>query len=150
MTRVDFYVLGEAGEADRYRFACRLVEKIYQQNRRAYIHTGSEEEARQLDRLLWTYRQDSFLPHGLHGKVNALLNPILIGWGEDPGSENDVLINLAPEIPMFFSRFERVSEIVDTDPQVRELGRQRYRFYRDRGYPLESHQIEPSTRGERR
>lgn len=150
MTRVDFYVLGESGESGRYRFACRLVEKIYQQQRRAYIHTGSEEEARQLDRLLWTYRQDSFLPHGLLGVVNPQFTPILIGWGEDPGSENDVLINLAPEVPIFFSRFDRVSEIIDADPQVRDLGRQRYRFYRDRGYPLESHQIEPSTKAERR
>ena len=66
---------------------------------------------------------------------------MLIGWQPPPESEHDVLINLAPEVPNFFSRFARLAEPLDQEPGIREAGRERYRFYRDRGYPLESHQI---------
>ena len=56
-------------------------------------------------------------------------------------AETDLLINLADEIPMFFSRFQRVVEVVSEDKQSRESGRNRFRFYRDRGYDLRTHQL---------
>lgn len=144
MTRIDFYVLGEQARGDRHLLACRLADKIYRQGRRIYIHTASDEEARHLDRLLWTFRQGSFIPHGRSREADPSTTPVLIGWEGDSGDENDVLINLVPtpEAPPFFSRFERVAEPVDLDPQVRQAARSRYGFYRDRGYPLESHNIE--------
>ncbi|MCU7809071.1 MAG: DNA polymerase III subunit chi, partial [Candidatus Thiodiazotropha sp. (ex Semelilucina semeliformis)] len=51
------------------------------------------------------------------------------------------LIDLSAAIPAFFSRFERVAEIIDKEPQVVTAGRERFRFYRDRGYPLNKHDI---------
>ena len=53
----------------------------------------------------------------------------------------EVLINLADEVPDFFSRYARVAEIVDADAIRREKGRERFRFYRDRGYQLQTHQL---------
>lgn len=94
-----------------------------------------------MDRLLWTFREGSFVPHGLNDQANSELTPILIGCGDAPGKEDDVLINLAPEVPSFFSRFERVAELIDQDQEVRTTGRKRYCFYRDRGYPLYSHDL---------
>ncbi|MEJ2693893.1 MAG: DNA polymerase III subunit chi [Candidatus Thiodiazotropha sp.] len=126
MTQVDFYVLKERASGNRYTLACRLSEKIYHQGRRIFIHTGSEEETRHLDRLLWTFRQGSFVPHGIDGSCDPAVN---------------VLINLAGAVPGFFSRFERVAEIIDKEPQVIADGRDRFRFYRDRGYPLNKHDI---------
>ncbi len=83
------------------------------------MHCGSAEEARDVDRLLWVFRDQSFVPHGLLGCVDPALNPILVGHGTDIGEEHDVLINLAPEVPVFFGRFERVAEPVDGDPAPR-------------------------------
>ena len=141
MTRVDFYILAQQARGDRYQYACRLVEKVYGLGRKAYIHAGSDAEARHLDRLLWTFRDQSFVPHGRVEEADRELTPVLLGWQGDPLGEEDVLINLAPEVPGFFSRFDRVVEIMDSDPEVRRAGRERYRFYRDRGYPLENHEI---------
>ena len=53
----------------------------------------------------------------------------------------DVLINLAADVPEFFSRYERVAEVVDANALRREQSRERYRFYRDRGYKLDTHQV---------
>lgn len=143
MTRVDFYLLdGESGE-NRQHFACRLADKAYRQGRRIYIHAGSQAEVQMLDQLLWTFREQSFLPHGVAGQADPHVTPVLLGQEQAPEREDDVLINLAPQVPSFFSRFQRVAEIIDGHPQTRSAGRERYRFYRDRGYPLETHEPTP-------
>ena len=143
MTQVDFYILpGPSGE-NRLHFACRLTEKAYGQGRRVYLNTDSEGETQHLDRLLWTFRDRSFVPHGALGQADASLTPVLLGCRRDPEGEDDVLINLTTEVPSFFSRFGRLAEIVDSDPERRRAGRERYRFYRDRGYPLNLHELAP-------
>lgn len=142
MTRVDFYVLEERSGGDRALLCCRLVEKVLAQGLRAYIHTPDRDEAERLNQLLWTFRQQSFIPHGLVGETEPALTRVLIGWDPAPPADQmEVLINLAPQVPPFFSRFDRVLEPLDGQPQVREEGRARYRFYRDRGYPLHTHDI---------
>ena len=82
-------------------------------------------------------------PHGLGlvGQADPALTPVLLGWQAPPEGEDDVLINLAPEVPLFFSRFERVAELVDENDSVRRSGRSRYTFYKERGYPLRTHEI---------
>ncbi len=142
MTRVDFYVLGAHTQGDRFNFACRLADKIYQQGRRVHLQASTDAEARHLDRLLWTFRQGSFVPHGLQAETDPVVTPVLIGHTDQAGEECDVLINLSADIPGFFSRFERVAEVIDQDPQIRSAGRERFRCYRDRGYPLTSHAID--------
>lgn len=141
MTRVDFYILEQAQAEARARFACRLAEKAWQQGNRVYIHTGSAELSRRLDEMLWTFRAGSFVPHALDDATEADSVAVHIGHGEEPQHHDQVLINLAPDVPLFFSRFERVVEVVDQDAQARQQGRERFRFYRDRGYPLENHSI---------
>ncbi|MDH5784045.1 MAG: DNA polymerase III subunit chi [Chromatiales bacterium] len=141
MTRVDFYILEQQQGEARNRFACRLAEKAWQQGNRVYIHTQDAEHSRRLDELLWTFRDGSFVPHALDQDANADVVPIHIGHGEEPCHHDEVLINLTAEVPLFFSRFERVAEIVDQSEQCRTQGRERFRFYRDRGYPLENHTI---------
>lgn len=141
MTRVDFYSLPEKSGGDRFLLTCRLVERIYGEGRRIFIHLPDSEQAHHLDRLLWTFRQQSFLPHGLAKDTDRELTPILIDQDGEAGEENQVLINLGLSVPTFFGRFERLCEPVDHDVNVREAGRKRYAYYRDRGYPLHHHEI---------
>lgn len=141
MTQVDFYILDDTAADARQRFACRLAEKAWQQGHRVYIHTGDPELSTHMDELLWSFRQGSFVPHGLDDDATADDAPIHIGHGGEPRHHDEVLINLDREIPLFFSRFRRVAEVVDGDEENRRGGRERFRFYRDRGYALESHSI---------
>ena len=129
MTKIDFYILSSQTPGDRYLFACRLTDKAYSRGHRIYIHTGSDGEVRHLDRLLWTFRDNCFIPHGLIDKADSHLTPVLLGSGRIPDGEQDVLINLAPDVPDFFSRFARVAEIIDANTDVRRNGRIRFRFY---------------------
>lgn len=142
MTRVDFYILDGTDAAGLARLACRLVDKAWQQGMATLINVDEPATAAAVDDLLWTFRDVSFLPHAAVSEAAGDVRlAAVIGCGEEPRCEIDLLINLAPAVPEFFSRFERVAELVDEDPARRTAGRERFRFYRDRGYPLDSHRI---------
>jgi DNA polymerase-3 subunit chi len=143
MTRIDFYSLTEDSGGDRFLLTCRLVQRARSDGLRVYIETADAPTARQLDRLLWTFRDESFLPHGMVGETDPDLTPILIGIAEEmaPQSTGQVLINLGLGVPATLDRFERLLEPIDLDPEVRAAGRRRYAHYKGLGYPLEHRQI---------
>ncbi|MEW6647679.1 MAG: DNA polymerase III subunit chi [Pseudomonadota bacterium] len=143
MTRIDFYILEGNQPADGRVIACRVAEKAWLAGHKVYIHAADAGEAERLDELLWTFRQGSFVPHQRleAGTPADELTPIHIGWGAEPEVHDEVLINLAAEVPLFFSRFQRVAEIIPAEEQARQQGRARYKFYRDRGYPLDTHTL---------
>lgn len=150
MTRIDFYVLPEANAKGRDLFACRLAEKAYRLGHGVYIQTTNAAHAKALDELLWTYAQNSFVPHGIDGESPDPEAPVLIGCtptlrNPDDAHKREVLINLTAEVPLFFSTFARVAEVVDQEESCKLAGRERYRFYRDRGYSLENHAITPDA-----
>ena len=139
MTRVDFYVLQTAEQTERLRTAMRITDKAFSQGRRVFINAADRNQSTALDEQLWRFRPASFLPHALHGAEQA--EPIAIGWGQEPDGHNDLLINLQLDVPSFFSRFERVAEVVTQDPDSLAALRKSYRFYRERGYELAQHRL---------
>ena len=142
MTQVDFYILNSTATQPRLLTACRLAEKAYGADAQVFIYTGGSEACEAMDDLLWTFKQGSFLPHErLHEPLPDAIAPILLGHDEPPADVHDVLINLVLTVPPFFSRFNRILEIVDSDAAHLRAGRQRWRFYQDRGYPLSNHRI---------
>jgi DNA polymerase-3 subunit chi len=144
VTQVDFYILSSDSDDARLRLACKIVDKAMQLDRQVFIHSTSDDEARQLDELLWTFSQNSFIPHRVvREELSApAREPVLIGLNPPPAPGRwEVLINLAADVPDFFSRYERVAEVVDANAERREQSRERYRFYRDRGYKLNTHQV---------
>ena len=142
MTRINFYVLHDHKPNARFEFVCRLIEKVYKQGHQILLHTDNDRQAGIINDLLWTWQQGSFIPHDIQTDDTMPDSPIVISHQADLKTDmQDVLINMAIEVPLFFSQFERVTEIVDQDEQTRQSARQRYRFYQDRGYPLESHDI---------
>ncbi len=131
MTRIDFYT----GSQDKLRTACQLSHKAVQNGMRVLLHVPDDGMAEKLDSLLWHYPATAFMPHCRSGDAEAATMPVVIGRDEDfPHSE--LLISLHDECPTFFSRFERVIEIVGHDTEEAARGRSRFKFYRDRGYEL--------------
>jgi len=141
MTRISFYILKGSEAYDRQVFACRLIEKAYKQGHHIYIHTDNTEQAEQVNQTLWSFRADSFVPHQLMDGENTEHCPVLIGSNTKPPRLMDLLINLSTEQPDFFSQFERVAEFINDDQQLKIMGRERYRFYQQRGYELTTHKI---------
>lgn len=144
MTRVDFYILPEdsAPPAGAVMTACKLCDKAAGGGGRVYVYAPAAETANAIDGALWSFRQGSFIGHErLGAALEEPLPAVLIGDGEPPSSYQQVMINLGIEVPTFFSRFERVLEIVDGDDAQRAKSRERYKFYRDRGYELATHNL---------
>ncbi len=137
MTRIDFYF----NAPDKADVARRLVAKAYAAGLNTLIYTADPALAGALDTTLWTAQQRSFLPHVRCGHPLARRTPVLIG--AEPGELNtsDLIINLADECPSCFGRFERLIEIVAEDDPDRQRARERFRFYKERGYPLETHDL---------
>ncbi len=151
MTKVDFYVLEDNGPGALLRFACQLTEKVYSLGHQVHLHSANEQMARKLDQSLWTFSELAFIPHQRvdadHPLPAGEPAPVTIGMMTekmDPVHCEDVLVNLGGEIPTWFSRFSRVAEIVAGDDEQRHQARERYRFYRDRGYNLDMHTIKPT------
>ena len=152
MTQVDFYILASNSNDSWLRLACRIAEKARQKKMQVYLHAAGESDAHSLDELLWTFSQGSFIPHRVVDGSNnpPFEEPVLIGRHDSYeasgvdlqlGESWDLMINLAPDVPEFFSRYDRVAEVIDSDPSRREKGRDRFRFYRDRGYELKTHHV---------
>ena len=136
MTRIDFYILQDVELDALHRFACRLAGKAWSAGNHVHIHSTDEDHATLLDGLLWEYPSERFIPHQV---VNAPTKGVSIGW-QEPAELDDVLINISGAVPGFFGRFNRVAEIVVDS--TRDAGRDRYKFYRDRGFPLFHHELD--------
>jgi DNA polymerase-3 subunit chi len=141
MTRIDFYLLENNSPGGTDRVACRLAEKAYLLGHRIFIHTTSPAHTTALDQLLWTFKQNSFVPHAVHPVDDTQAPPVLLGHESGPDSHTDVLINLSGSVPGFFSSFERVAELVGPEAAQRGLARERFRYYRERGYELSTHNL---------
>ena len=137
MTQIDFYTNVE----DKLGTACRIVAKGYSLKRRIVVFCPDAETAQRIDRMLWTSPATGFVPHCAPGDPLAPATPVIIDHaGADP-VHDQVLVNLRSEWPPFFGRFERLIEIVTLDDGDRREARERYKFYRDRGYEIRTHDL---------
>lgn len=141
VSRIDFYVLPDAGESPRRRFACRLAEKAYRLQHSVHIRTPDESASRELDDLLWTFRDGSFVPHEVTGDAGReAQTPVTIGPNPPAGRQPHLLINLGADLPGQ-DDMPRVAEIVSADDDSRAHSRRRYARYRELGHTLETHKL---------
>lgn len=135
---VNFYILHTNDWQAKNYLACQLAEKAWQQGYHIYIHTASLTDAQHIDMLLWTFKQESFVPHDMDISSSA---PIHIGYTEQIAENMEVLINLTEVVPAFITKFKRIADIVDDIEPAREAGRIRYRLYKQQGHELKVHDI---------
>ena len=137
MTKVDFYT----GSTDKLRTACQLSHKAMQHGLHTVISLPDETSCDALDKLLWQYPDTAFIPHARNNPSTELRTglpecPVVLSCDNDTFPHYDMLISLHNECMPFFSRFERIAEIVGLSEEDSRLGRERFKFYRDRGYEL--------------
>lgn len=141
MTQIDFYTHVE----DKLRTACRLAAKACSAELRVMVCCPDGELASRFDRMLWTTPAIGFFPHCPASDALAPRTPIVIDHAGAEPPHDDVLINLRPEWPPLFSRFKRLIEIVSVEDEDRRLARERYKFYRDRGYEIRTHNLSTTS-----
>jgi len=135
MTTIDFYT--NVGEP--LKLVAKLVAKAWRMHGNVRVLTPDAKTTGALDRLLWLDPPLAFLPHCRMESPIAAETPIWIDETLDHAGPAAVLVNLHPEPPPFFSRFERLAEIVGASEYDLLAGRARFRFYRERGYDMRQH-----------
>ena len=132
MTDISFHV----HLADKLHYACRLLRKAVGQGSRVCV-VGEAPLLRQLDALLWTFSPLDFVPHCFANASPMQLeaSAVVLGWQERP-----VVVNLGPEAPTGFEKFQRLIELVGSDHKDIQAGRQRWKIYKQAGFEPVRHE----------
>jgi DNA polymerase-3 subunit chi len=142
LTQIDFYFHVE----NKLQMACALSAKACARGMRVLAYCANAEAGQKFSRLLWTAPAISFVPHCTAGDPLAAVTPVIVDHDGAEPAHDEVLINLRPEWPPFFSRFQRLIEIVSLDEDDRSQARARFKFYRDRGYAIKNHDLSKSAK----
>lgn len=94
-----------------------LLEKTLQKGWRALVRVGSQERLDSLDGLLWTYLDESFLPHGRFDSEDAERQPILLTLDADNANSAQILFLTDPSAAFDVEQFERVALVFDGNDQ---------------------------------
>ncbi|WP_281648022.1 DNA polymerase III subunit chi [Parendozoicomonas sp. Alg238-R29] len=150
--QVSFYILQEDTLEARVGFSCRLAEKAWRNGVPTHIYMTSEQDVVALDAMLWSYREDSFLPHtNLNSNKNAadekdIQVPVTLGSKQEQlPDRSGLLINLGETIPTAIDSFERVAEVVVQEQSILELARSRFRQYKERGLTPQHQKVGKSS-----
>ncbi len=135
MTQVDFYF----NAVDLNQVTQRLIAKALKAKPNATVVVAAPTDTlKAFDSHLWGFDPSSFLPHvfaddALAGKTAVLLS---IGSEQLPHSHYGLMVNMGLNVPEHFARFERLIELVAGDETSVLAGRERFKFYKQRGYPM--------------
>jgi DNA polymerase-3 subunit chi len=137
MTTIDFYTHC----ADRFDVVSKLIAKAWAHHGSVRVLTDSEMSTVELGRFLWLWPATGFFPHCRLASPLAAETPILVDHALEHQGPAAVLINLHADPPPFFARFERLAEIVGTGEDDAAAARERWKFYKARGYEMRSHNL---------
>jgi len=141
VTLIDFYVNSD----NRLQTLSSLCVKAMRQGARLFVLTPDLEATERVDRYLWTQPAIGFFPHCRANHRLAETTPIIVDHVLDPVVHEQVLVNFCSDNPQSFSRFERLIEIVGQEEEDKTQARDRFRFYRDRGYEIRTHDLAKLT-----
>lgn len=149
MSRIDFAF----GAPDRLRTACEVVNKHYLSGRQLVIYAQDAPLLTRFDQFLWSFDATAFVPHVDAADPLAAQTPILLTSQPPTAPTSNAinteqaawLINLSLECPPNAEQFERVLEIVSTDPDDVQAARQRWRQYKADGHTVLAHDISART-----
>ncbi len=136
MTKIFFY----HGMHDRLPYATRLIAGAWAQKKAITVYAPDPSLAQQLDQMLWAQNSTGFIPHCMGDSPLVAETPILIARNEgelERSTQDQRLLNLSNELPPGFARFESLVEVVSQEDDIRNSGRERVRFYRERGYDVQ-------------
>ncbi len=134
MTEIAFYHLTKSSLEAALP---KLLEKTLATGKRAVVVAGSTERVEALNSLLWTYKQDSWLPHGATKDGNAEGQPIWLATDDETPNGATFLFLTDGAASERIGDFERCFELFDgNDPAVVEAARKRWKAYKETGHEL--------------
>ena len=135
MTEILFYHLkGQSPE----QVLPALLQKSLDRGWRVVVQAATEERIEALDAHLWTWRDDSFLPHGTSREAEAANQPIVLTVGDD--NPNGAVVRFLIEgatMPSDVVAYERVVLLFSgEDPDAVEAARARWSEAKSAGFEV--------------
>jgi DNA polymerase-3 subunit chi len=130
------------GATDKLHTACLLVQAQVKEGRRVLVHVPNAALAARFDHDLWSFASLSFVAHCRAASPLAAHTPVIIAGNAEVAGCDDVLLNLGQEVPANFQRFRDVLEVVGTAEEDAAPARQRFRHYKECGFPPQSVRVE--------
>lgn len=114
-----------------------LLERTLARGWRAIVRTPDGERLEHLDGWLWSYREASFLPHGLGEEPMAERQPIVLTSGLANPNGAEVLFLIDGAEPGALDGFARCILLFDgRDEAALATARQRWKGFKDAGLPV--------------
>ncbi|MBS1208066.1 MAG: hypothetical protein H6R19_464 [Proteobacteria bacterium] len=126
---------------DRLRAACAITAKAVAQGRKIVVFAPDHGAAQQYDMLLWAAQPLSFVPHVMATSPLVDRTPVVMAQALSNLPHDDVLINLADDLPTGYERFKLLVEIVSGDDTGRDAARQRWRFYKEHQHVVQAYDL---------
>lgn len=115
----------------------KLIERARAEGHPIVVRAGSAERVTQLDALLWTYEEASFLPHGSARDGNAAIQPIWLSDRDENPNQATMLVLVDGVEAANLSSFARCADMFDgNDDSAVEAARERWRRAREAGHVL--------------
>lgn len=109
-----------------------LLEKSLERGWRAVVETSSRERASALDAMLWTFRDDSFLPHGISGEATDPDQPVLITTEQANANGAQVRFFVDRAVPQTGEGYQRIVYLFSGhDPDAVGEAREAWKALRD-------------------
>ncbi|NLW51016.1 MAG: DNA polymerase III subunit chi [Candidatus Brocadiaceae bacterium] len=119
--------------------ACERTRMHYEGGRTVAVHVPDADEAAELDKTLWTFRREAFIPHvRLEEAEGPVVEPVVLFGGDAPDLGADVLVVLtAGDLPEGFERFAHIIDFAEVyDEARRGAGRRRFAACQAAGYRM--------------
>jgi len=134
MTEIGFYHLRNL---PLERALPQLLEKAYAGGYRVVLMAGSPERVDHLDTVLWTYGEESFLPHGSAKDGSPAQQPIWLTVDDENPNNADMLVLVDGATSGHLAGYKRVLDVFDgNDEAAVEAARSRWRQAKDAGHAL--------------
>ena len=141
MSRADFYLIDKPRFRDQPLLpAYELAKRCHGTGKPTLVLCATAQQAEELDDLLWSFEEDSFIEHQIAGldEDDADVPVLIVPPGVDAPMRAMVINLRAETVP---EGFERVLEVVPADPAAREPLRERWKQYQARGLALNKHDM---------
>ena len=127
---------------DKDRAVCKVCQQYFEEGHRVFILTNDDVQSRNLDTMLWTYRQESFIPHEIIDESTYSVDvPVVLSTHESNRFDSQILIiakDVSEQDIHFYRSFNTIIDFADKwDEILLTKSRQRYKFFHDLGFTMQ-------------
>ena len=120
-------------------YALGLMKNV---SEKCITFANTQKQAEELDKILWTFRQESYVPHALVNKdKDNNTQPVQIGWVDNEIEDAEAIINLSDGMPDTSNHLKKIHEIIENIDEKKDKARERWKKYKSIGFNIKAYKV---------